>query len=155
MTRGRKPTSLGGPVTRLTAAAVFAASAAAILSLSACGPPEDGGTYDSLNELKAAYTGAGFPCGEWAVDKESSLLAVTSGTCDDGVALALYGEEGEAKLAAVSDRDGGWERSDGPYSLHGLNWSVVGGEIEALAEETGGQLVHRPFQIPVPELPAP
>ncbi|MCC3292509.1 hypothetical protein [Arthrobacter sp. zg-Y1110] len=129
------------------------AAAAAVLSLSACGPPEDGGEYASLDELKSAYQEAGMDCGDWKVSEVLPPRATAAGTCSDNVTLSLYEREIDASIAAVSGGpgDGRTGLDRGGIAVHGVNWAVTGGNVEKLAEKTGGRLIYR--SIPVPSLP--
>lgn len=132
---------------------VIAASAAALLSLSACGPPKDGGTYESLDQLHGAYAAAELECPDWKVDEAPVLNATESGSCSNGVVLAIYPDKDKAMIASISSRDPGakpWMPSDGPYSVRGLNWVVTGGDIEKLAETTGGNISYRAISLPPP-----
>lgn len=140
---------------RLTSLAIITGSAAALLSLSACGPPKDGGTYESLDDLHSAYAQAGLECPDWAVDETPVRFASDSGSCSNGVSLAIYPDEDKALLASVmsNSTDSPDPLSDKSFSLSGKNWVVKGGDIEKLAETTGGHISHSAVRIPAPPAP--
>lgn len=140
---------------RLKPLAVIASSAAVLFSLSACGPPKDGGTYESLAELHSTYTQAGLECPDWAVDKTPTRFASDSGACSNGVSLAIYPDEDKALLASVlSDKASNpGTRSERPFSVSGENWVVKGGDIEKLTETTGGKVSQLSIGLKVPVAP--
>lgn len=141
---------------RLKSLAIITGSAAVLLSLSACGPPKDGGTYESLDELQGTYTQAGLECPDWSVDETPTRFATDSGTCSNGVSLAIYPDKDKAMLASIMANGTGslHKPLDGPFSVSGENWVVKGGDIEKLAETTGGKISHSSIGFPSPSAPS-
>ncbi len=81
---------------RLTAGS---AAAILVLFLASCStsdatpPPEDGGTYESIDDLQEAVESAGLVCQELVLDTPPSKFSATSASCSEFTYLALYTDD--------------------------------------------------------------
>lgn len=94
--------------------------------------------YGPVDDLRAAYEGAGGDCANWKQDNRVTLAA-ESGSCDADTVLAIY--------TSVGDRDSlidvirGFADILGMHLLVGPNWIKNSTDVADIRESLGGTLV--------------
>lgn len=77
---------------RTASALALALGVLAIITLASCslgGPPQDGGSFDTLKDLRDAYVNAGGKCPHFD-ENDKVTLASQSGSCSDSTTLELF-----------------------------------------------------------------
>jgi len=120
-----------------TATAIIALSLASCSSSDATPPPADGGTFETINELKEAVESAGLACPELVLDKPPSKFAESSGNCGEFISLAIYSDD--AYLQSQLD----FWRPAGQRSVNvGKNWTVASDDPTRIQKSLGGTVLH-------------
>ena len=120
----------------------FGAAAASIaLALASCStsdvrPPEDGGTYETLGDLKDAVELAGWLCPELILHNHAKYSA-SSGSCGEGLSLAVYAND--ASLKSQLDL---WKPIGGLSINVGKNWTVVTVDPKLIQKKLGGTVIY-------------
>lgn len=102
-------------------------------------------SFQTLDDLKAAFVSAGGSCPSWS-ENDDIQAAAQSGICRNGVTLSTYlnGADllGEVKLLRdlASGADDGSGTAKRTELLIGSNWLVAGPSIRDLQAKLGGQL---------------
>jgi hypothetical protein len=118
------------------------AAAVAACSLAACAapdvtPPADGGTYESIEDLRRAVESAGLRCPELVLDRPPAKFAASSGNCGENLFLATYSSD--RYLQSQLDFAG----PVGQEAINvGKNWTVVSEDPERLRKHLGGTVLH-------------
>lgn len=119
-----------------------AAVAITALSLGSCSSPDvtlpaDGGTYETLDDLKEAVESAGLLCPELVVDRPPSKFSAASGNCSEDLSLAVYSTD-----ASLESQLEFW-RPVGQRSINvGKNWTVVTADPKLIQKKLGGAVLH-------------
>ena len=118
------------------AAAAIIALALASCSTSDVTPPEDGGTYETLDDLREAVELAGWLCPDLVLHNDAKYSA-SSGSCGEGLSLAVYAND--VSLESQLDM---W-RPLGQFSINvGKNWTVVTVDPKLIQRKLGGAVVY-------------
>ena len=119
------------------------ATAIITLSLASCStsdatpPPADGGTFETIDELKEAVESAGLGCPELVLDKPPAKFSASSGSCGEFISLATYSSD--AYLQSQLD----FARPAGQRSINvGKNWTVVSEDPKLIQKSLGGTVLH-------------
>ena len=119
------------------------ATAIVTLSLTSCStsdvppPPADGGTFETIDDLKAAVESAGLVCPELVLDKPPAKFSASSGHCGEFTSLATYSSD--AYLQSQLD----FAKSAGQRSINvGKNWTVVSEDPKLIQKRLGGTVLH-------------
>ncbi|PNI09514.1 hypothetical protein CXX84_04480 [Arthrobacter sp. AFG7.2] len=124
-------------VVEVIAAAIIAASLASCSASEATPPPADGGTFQTIEELKVAVNSAGLPCTDMVLDKPPSKFAAESATCGEFTSLALYSDD----LHLQSQLD--FLRPSGQRAVNiGKNWTVISEDPNRIQKSLGGTVLH-------------
>lgn len=120
-----------------TATAIIAFS---LVSCSASGvtrPPADGGTFETLDELKEAVESAGLACQELVLDTPPSKFSASSASCGEFTLLAIYSDD----LHMESQLD--FWRPVGQRAINiGRNWTVISEDPKLIQKSLGGSVLH-------------
>ena len=120
-----------------TATAIIALSLAACSTSAATPPPADGGTFETIDDLKEAVESAGLVCPELVLDTPPSKFSTSSGNCGEFISLAIYSDD----MYLESQLD--WWRPAGQRSVNvGKNWTVVSEDPKLLQKDLGGTVLH-------------
>lgn len=131
-----------------TSAGIFRAGGMTLLlglALTGCGgPPEDGGRYGSVVELRDAVVKAGMECPDW--DEHNSVTtAASSGTCSDSLVMATYASTADKQEQI--DRYKLLGEAIELTCLIGENWTInvtKDGDVETLHNKLGGTILKTP-----------
>ena len=125
---------------RLTAGST---AALLVLFLASCStsdatpPPEDGGTYESIDDLQEAVESAGLVCQELVLDTPPSKYSASSASCSEFTYLAIYTDD--VHLEAQLD----FWRPVGQRAVNvGKNWTVVSEDPKLIQKNLGGSVLH-------------
>ena len=123
---------------------VVATGMAVVLALAGCSgpwgsrpgsaPPADGGTFETLEDLRVALEGAGFQCPELELANHAKY-ASTSGYCGE-IGMALYPNDAslDAQLAMRTPQD--------QTAVNvGKNWTVTTAAPDQVKKWLGGAIV--------------
>lgn len=104
-------------------------------------PPADGGSYGTIEDLRAAAQKAGLGCQSW--DKHNkAIYAASSASCSDSIGLATY--TGEAQL---NKQLSAWKVVGEMVELErlvGVNWTIDTSDPEGLQKKMGGTVFRTP-----------
>lgn len=125
---------------RLTVSAALAVAALSLAACSASGPtppapPADGGTFETLDDLKEAVTSAGLLCPELVLHNDAKYSA-SSGSCSEDLSLAVYSND--VSLESQVDL---WEPIDRGSINVGKNWTVVSPDPKLIQQKLGGTVL--------------
>ena len=135
----RDDSDWGPDMNRLT---VGTATAIIAFSLVSCSTsevtlPADGGTFETLDELKVAVESAGLACHELVLDTPPSKFSASSASCGEFTSLAIYSDD----LHMKSQLD--FWRPAGQRAINiGKNWSVVSEDPKLIQKSLGGTILH-------------
>ncbi|WP_026820630.1 hypothetical protein [Arthrobacter castelli] len=116
---------------------IIVPAVATIALLAGCGgPPEGGGSFESVQELKQAFVDAGGQCDDWDEHNDGGLSA-ESGSCGDEAALSIFENEENFELLKFTHAE------LGVGTFVGENWAINGSDLEAVAEKMGGTYVEK------------
>ena len=119
------------------ATAIFALSLASCSTSEATPPPADGGTFETIDDLKEAVESAGLVCPELVLDTPPAKYASSSGSCGEFLFLATYSND--MYLASQLD----FAKSAGQRSINvGKNWTVVSEDPKRIQKSLGGTVLH-------------
>lgn len=120
-----------------TAAVILAFSLASCSGSAPTRPPEDGGTYESIDDLREAVESAGLLCQELVLDTPPSKFSATSASCSEFTYLAIYTDD--VYLSAQLD----FWRPVGQRAINvGKNWTVVSEDPKLIQKNLGGSVLH-------------
>ena len=120
-----------------TATAIIALSLASCSTSDATPPPADGGTFETIDELKEAVESAGLRCPELVLDTPPAKYASSSGSCGEFLFLATYSND----MYLQSQLD--FARPAGQRSFNvGKNWTVVSEDPKLIQKSLGGTVLH-------------
>jgi hypothetical protein len=120
-----------------TAAVMLAFSLASCSGSEVAPPPEDGGTFESVDHLKKAVESAGLACPELVVDSPPSKFAASSASCGEFTYLAIYTDE--VYLESQLDL---WKPGGQRAVNIGKNWTVVSEDPDLIQKNLGGSVLH-------------
>ena len=99
-------------------------------------PPADGGTFETIDDLKAAVESAGLVCPELVLHNHAKYSS-SSGSCSEDISLAVYSND--ASLEWQLDV---W-RPIGQSSINvGRNWTVTSADPKRIQTKLGGTVLH-------------
>ena len=120
-----------------TATAIIAFSLVSCSTSEVTLPPADGGTFETLDELKVAVESAGLACHELVRDTPPSKFSDSSASCGEFTSLAIYSDD----LHMKSQLD--FWRPAGQRAINiGKNWSVVSEDPKLIQKSLGGTILH-------------
>ena len=120
-----------------TATAIIAFSLVSCSTSEVTLPPADGGTFETLDELKVAVESAGLACHELVRDTPPSKFSDSSASCGEFTSLAIYSDD----LHMKSQLD--FWRPAGQRGINiGKNWSVVSEDPKLIQKSLGGTILH-------------
>jgi hypothetical protein len=136
----RNDSDWGPDMNRLTVGTATAIIAFSLVSCSTSEvtlPPADGGTFETLDELKVAVESAGLACHELVRDTPPSKFSDSSASCGEFTSLAIYSDD----LHMKSQLD--FWRPAGQRAINiGKNWSVVSEDPKLIQKSLGGTILH-------------
>ena len=118
------------------AAAAIIALALASCSTSEAMPPEDGGTYETLEDLKESVEVAGWRCPELVLHNDAKYSA-SSGSCGEGLSLAVYAND-----ASLESQLEFWKPIGRLPINVGRNWTVVSVDPKIIQRKLGGAVIY-------------
>ncbi|TPV53289.1 hypothetical protein FJ661_01480 [Pseudarthrobacter phenanthrenivorans] len=125
---------------RLTAGTATAIIAFSLMSCSTSEvpqPPADGGTFETIDDLKEAVKSVGLACQELVLDKPPSKFAASSASCGEFTYLAIYSDD--QHLESQLD----FWRPAGQRAINiGKNWTVISEDPELIQKSLGGSVLH-------------
>ena len=120
-----------------TATAVIALSLASCSTSDATPPPADGGTFETIEDLKEAVESAGLRCPELVLNTPPAKYASSSGSCGEFLFLATYSSD----TSLQSQLDFGTPAGQRSVNV-GKNWTVVSEDPERIQKKLGGTVLH-------------
>lgn len=102
---------------------------------SGAAPPEDGGSFETIQDLQKALEAAGQPCPELVMHNHAKYSAA-SGSCGETTALAVY--SGDASLASQLDQ---WKPIGQRAINVGSNWTVEAVDPQQIQKKLGGYIL--------------
>ncbi len=132
-------TLIGDQMNRITACTATAVIAFFLMSCSTSEvpePPADGGTFETIDDLKGAVESAGLVCQELVLDTPPSKFAASSASCGEFTYLAIYSDD----LHLKSQLD--FWRPAGQRAINiGKNWTVISEDPKLIQESLGGTVL--------------
>lgn len=123
--------------------ALSVATAIIALSVASCStsevppPPADGGTFETIDDLRAAVESAGLVCPELVLDTPPAKFASSSGHCGEFTSLATYSSDRYLQLELD------FAKKAGQRSINvGRNWTVVSEDPKLIQKRLGGTILH-------------
>lgn len=114
-----------------------------VLLLSACAapPPEKGGSFNTVEELRDAYVKAGRECSDWKQENKMKAAA-QSAECDTRTVLSTYLSQSQLEDAIrnVKEFNDRFD-TDGENWLVGENWIINADDVNELQKKLGGTIV--------------
>lgn len=128
---------------KLGVTVLFLAAAAGCSASTSNGPPENGGSYDSPEQLAEALKDAGLECsGLREMPKADDPDMTKDCTSNDGdLILRIYTDDADLHNERVAFEDAFFLKDK--TMLAGKNWTIVGPDvyIDDAAEKLGGDIV--------------
>ena len=119
-----------------TATAIIAVSLASCSTSDVTPPPADGGTFETIEDLKEAVESAGLRCPELVLDTPPAKFASSSGSCGEFLFIATYSND----MYLESQLD--FARSGGQRSINvGKNWTVLSPDPKLIQQTLGGTVL--------------
>lgn len=120
-----------------TAAAIIAVSLASCSTSELTPPPADGGTFETIEDLKDAVESAGLRCPELVLDTPPAKYASASGSCGEFLFLATYSND------MYLEQQLDFAKSAGQRAINvGKNWTVVSEDPKLIQKKLGGTVLH-------------
>lgn len=118
----------------------FSMVAAVVISIgmtSCSTTPEEGKSYNSIDELRNDFEAAGGDCPSW-VQTDQVTNALQSGECDDSTVLSIYGSTQDTTDQVVQLKEMVQGLGMENHLLVGPNWIVNSPDFEELQKQMGG-----------------
>lgn len=120
-----------------TATAIIAVSLASCSTSDVTPPPADGGTFETIEDLKDAVESAGLRCPELVLNTPPAKYASSSGSCGEFLFLATYSSD------MYLEQQLDFAKSAGQNAINvGKNWTVVSEDPKLIQKNLGGTVLH-------------
>lgn len=102
-------------------------------------------TFETLEEFKSAFVGAGGQCWGWAIEEipDGDKGLIGRGVCDDKTALMLFAKDYDVMKDALTVRKSLLSLEMGVSLLVGDNWMLNSDQVQFVQEKMGGTLITR------------